>query len=219
MKDIQAIIFDFDGTLCDSQQLIVRTLQMTLAELGYPMRDDAACAATIGLPLEGCFKELVPGLSDEAADVCCVTYRRSFEKTREETFPSLFPHVMETLNALHAQGIRLAVASSRAHKSVELFCERYDMMPLLDYVVGSNDVKSPKPAPDAVIYILEKMGIASQNALVVGDMTYDILMGARAGVYTCGVTYGNGTREELLACHADHVIDDFANILELIRHS
>ena len=212
MKNIQLIIFDFDGTLCDTKTRIVETLQNAQAELGFPVSPDDACAATIGLPLEGCFKQLLPDLTDEQAVVCCATYRRLFAEANKVSFPSLFPNVMETIQSIAARGIWMAIASSRAHASIALFCDRYELNPYIELIVGSDDVKNPKPNPDPVLLILEKTGITAQNTLVVGDMTFDILMGSSAGAHTCGVTFGNGTREELTGAGAQHIIDRITDL-------
>ena len=213
---IQLIIFDFDGTLCDSQAIIVKTLQMTQAELGYSVSSDEACAATIGLPLPNCFMQLLPQISKDTADNCAACYRRIFEENKKVAFPPLFPHVMETIRTMHKKGIRMAIATSRVQISLMRFVERYEMTPYMEICIGSDNVVNPKPAPDPVLYILEKTGIAAENTLVVGDMTFDILMGLRAGTHTCGVTYGNGTKQELTDCKAEFIIDDFAQLNEWI---
>ena len=72
-----------------------------------------------------------------------------------------------------------------------------------------------KPAPDMVYKVLETLHGKKEEALMVGDMQYDIDMGRNAGIKTCGVTYGNGTREELM--NADYVIDDFADLIAIAQ--
>ena len=91
-----------------------------------------------------------------------------------------------------------------------------DLQEVLSYVLGAEDVSQAKPNPEPVLNTLEKFGCSPDEALVVGDTWYDIEMGRRAGVRTCGVTYGNGTREELLNAGADFLIDDFGNLMSLI---
>ena len=79
---------------------------------------------------------------------------------------------------------------------------------------GAEDVTRAKPDPEPVLQTLRKMKIAAEHTLVVGDMGVDILMGARAGCKTVGVTYGNGTREELVKSGADFIIDDMAELIK-----
>ena len=85
------------------------------------------------------------------------------------------------------------------------------------FVIGAEDVLKAKPDPEPVLTTLAKMGTDAERALVVGDMAVDILMGSRAGVRTCGVTYGNGSREDLLAAGADFLIDDFRELVGMVN--
>ena len=83
-------------------------------------------------------------------------------------------------------------------------------------VVGANDVQRHKPHPEPVQKILAALQMKPEVALVVGDASYDILMGAAAGCRTCGVTYGNQSAADLRAAGADFLIDDFSKLISLI---
>ena len=81
MIKTKLIIFDFDGTLGDTRRTIVTTMQMTIAEMhGLPMPSEEECAATIGLPLAGCFEKLFPDLPADVVQLCAETYRRIFSR-------------------------------------------------------------------------------------------------------------------------------------------
>ena len=82
-------------------------------------------------------------------------------------------------------------------------------------IVAADDVTHAKPDPEPVNKILETLQFQPQEALVVGDAPYDILMGRNAGARTCAVTYGNGKRQELQAARADYLIDRFADLLTI----
>lgn len=209
------IIFDFDGTLCDTRKTIVRTLQMTMERLCLPVADEKACAATIGLPLTECFSVLFPSLTEVQAQECAVAYRSIFEENKKKLEPTVFPHVPETLKELKHRGFTLSIASSRSNRSLMDFVRTFGFDNEISLVLGADDVTKAKPDPEPVIRTLEKLVCKAADTLVVGDMPFDILMGRGAGAKTCGVTYGNASREELEACHADYVIDDFAALLEL----
>ena len=101
---IKLIIFDFDGTLGDTRGNIVRTMQMTIAELGLAGRTDDECASKIGLPLDGCFEALYPDESKETFLLCADTYRRIFQDNLLTMKPQVFPKVKETLTALKGLG-------------------------------------------------------------------------------------------------------------------
>ena len=208
------IIFDFDGTLGDTRRNIVTTMQMTIAELHLPNRSEEECAATIGLPLAECFRTLFPDIQEELITRCAETYRRLFNENLKTIHPEAFPGVVETLSVLHQEGFTLTIASSRSRNSLTELTRNMGVANYISYILGADDVKKAKPKPEPVLKTLADMHFDAGETLVVGDMAVDIQMGVNAGTKTCGVTWGNGTRDELVQAGADYIID---NIEELIR--
>ena len=213
---IKLVILDFDGTMADTRSLIVRTMQKVIATLHLDKRTDEECAAMIGLPLKETFITLLP-ISKEQGLECERLYREIFAASDPIKSVQLFPKVLETIAGLHSKGITLTIASSRGHESLDAYVEEMHLAPYIHYVLGAEDVEHAKPQPDAVLKTLKELGFTPEETLVVGDMTYDILMGSRAGAHTCGVTYGNGTREELLSVNAESIIDDFEQLLTICQ--
>lgn len=207
------VILDFDGTLGDTNGIITKSMQATLAAMGLPQRSPEACSKVIGLPLAACFSTLLP-ISQQQAEACAQTYRRIFAENNQPGLVPLFPHVRETMAELHRQGVSLSIASSRNRGSLQQFVEDLGLHSYISFVLGADDVTKAKPDPQPVLLTLTHYGMQPDEALVVGDMSFDILMGRRAGCDTCGVTYGNGNREELLQAGATHVIDDFQELLQ-----
>lgn len=207
----RVFIFDFDGTLADTRQLITRTMRQTLRELGLPDRTDDECAATIGLPLVECFRTLLQ-TDDETARRCADTYRRIFETNNTEGTVSAFPHVVETVRRLHAEGNTLTIASSRRHESIVALLNGLAIADCFALIIGADDVTEAKPKPEPVLKTLAAIGADAAEAVVIGDTAYDIIMGREAGVETVGVTWGNGTAEELEAAGATRVISDIREL-------
>ena len=214
---LKLIILDFDGTLGDTRANIVQTMRRTLERLGYPIPDEPTIAATIGVPLEKGFEQMLPGISPADVALCAATYREIFEKCRKEMIPDLFPHVKETLEALKENSFILTVASSRSYGSLKQFLQEMDIAPYISYVLGANSVTHAKPHPEPVLKTMADLGYAPDETLVVGDMPVDILMGKGAGARTCAVTYGNASREELAAAGADLIIDDFSELTAISK--
>ena len=209
---IKIAILDFDGTLGDTTALIVRTTQAAIRELGLPERSDEQCAAMIGLRLVEIPPVLFPELEVDR-ELYAATYRRIFNEFNTEGAVELYQHVMETLKELKRSGIILTIASSRSNASLTEYINNLGLASTITYILGANDVKEGKPNPEAVLKTLEAHGIPADEAIMVGDTVFDIDMGRNAGVKTCGVTYGNGSRESL--SNADWLIDDFGKLLEL----
>jgi HAD superfamily hydrolase (TIGR01509 family) len=213
MNDIRIIILDFDGTLGDTAAVIVKTMQATIQELGLPPRTDSECAAMIGLRLIEIPKVLFPG-HEMDGDLYALTYRRLFHEYNTEGAVVLYPNVMETLEELKERGYILTIASSRSHASLAEYVENLGLSPIIGFILGADDVVNGKPDPEPVTRTLEKYGMRPEETIVVGDTVFDIKMGKNAGTRTCGVTYGNGSRESL--ADADLIIDDFGQLLEVL---
>lgn len=209
------LILDFDGTMGDTRSLIVRTMQQTLGRLGLPARSDEACAAMIGLPLRETFTKLMP-MSEEMGERCEATYTRLFTANNVAGAVPLFDGVKDTIAEAHRRGVTVTIASSRGRDSLSDYVRDLGLSPYITHLVSAWDVERAKPAPDMVLKLLRLTGVAAADALVVGDTKYDILMGRSAGVDTCGVTYGNGSRRELVDAGATHVADCFSDILPLV---
>ena len=209
------VILDFDGTLADTQPLIISSLQRTIGALHLSPRTDGECKAIIGLPLEECFVTLL-GVDDAMAARCAEVYRRVFDEDNHPGVVTLFPHVLETLAELHSRGLMLAICSSRARPTLDGFVATFHLEEYFSIIIGSNDVQRHKPHPEPVQAILSRLGVTPAEALVVGDASYDILMGAAAGCRTCGVTYGNQSADDLRAAGADLLVDDFADLLSIV---
>lgn len=214
---VRLIILDFDGTLGDTRANIVLTMRRTLDRLGYAIPDEDTIAATIGVPLEKGFEQMLPGISPAGVALCAATYREIFEKYRKEMVPDLFPHVRETLEALKERGFILTVASSRSYGSLKQFLQDMGIATYISYVLGANSVTHAKPHPEPVLKTMADMGFSADETLVVGDMPVDILMGKGAGARTCAVTYGNASPEDLAAAGADFIIDDFSELLAISK--
>ena len=207
----KTIILDFDGTLADTQSLIVCTMQQTIAELQLEPRTDEECATMIGLPLKQCFTHLIP-MTDEMGDHCAETYRRIFFENVHSMDVPTFPHVLETIRQLANDGYTLTIASSRSRISLMHFVESMHLQEDIAYIVASDDITHSKPHPESVLVTLEHLNVKAEDALVVGDTTYDIEMGKAAGTFAIGVTWGYHQPEELLAAGADCLVETYADL-------
>ncbi len=213
MDGCRIVILDFDGTLADTAAVIIRTMQAAVLELGLPSRTDEQCAAMIGLRLIEIPPVLFPECSIDA-ELYAGTYRRLFHEFNTEGAVQLYPDVAETLEAIKAKGIILTIASSRSHASLAEYVENLGLSSHISFILGADDVNRGKPDPEPVNRTLERFGILPEEAIVVGDTSFDIMMGVNAGTRTCGVTYGNGSRESL--DNATWLIDDFSELLAII---
>lgn len=190
-------------------------MKATMSEMGLPIASDEQCAATIGLPLKDCFKQIYKVMDDEEAQQCALAYCRIFDVNKHHLTPTLFPGIYSTLNTLKRHGATMAVASSRSHASLVELLNMLGAGRLFSLVLGCDNVEHPKPHPEAVLTIMEMLQFTAQQTLVVGDMPVDIEMGNRAGALTCAVTWGNASREQLQHCSPSLIIDESAQLLHI----
>ena len=205
LSGIRLVIFDFDGTLGDSQKLITDTMLATIERLNLPMKSREECARTIGLPLKECFSSIIP-MTDEQAEECAEVYSEIFNVKNVPGVVKAFPGVVETLERLSSQGILMSIASSRSHRTLAKLMDELDLSKYITYLIAADDVVEKKPAAESVLKTLRHFNVEAHETLVVGDAEFDILMGRNAGTHTCGVTYGNGSKESLEAAKAEWIV-------------
>lgn len=211
------ILFDFDGTLADTREGIVRTVLGTLERMGQKPALPSEIVKTIGLPLTECFRRAT-ATPEERIEEAAALYRDIFPDLALDHI-TIFPHVLETLSTLKQLGYTMAIVSSRHHISLDPLVQQLGIIQYipLTQVYGEDERLRPKPAPDLALNILKEMGLQASETLVVGDTIYDLLMGSAAGCHTCGVTYGNQDRQQLSSAKPTHIIDDFGELMKLMR--
>jgi len=211
---ITTAIFDFDGTLADTAKGIIATTRETLKVMGLPQTTDEQICAAIGLPLAKCL-QLGGSIPEERVDEAVATYRSLFF----EIAPShivIFDSVIQTLEAMKARGIKMAIATSRSSNSLDKILEVHNLSQYFPIRITADMGISPKPAPDMVLECLSRLGSRAYEAIVIGDTTFDIEMGNGAGCITCGVTWGNHDRKTLLTSNPSHIIDTLPELLNII---
>lgn len=211
----KSIIFDFDGTIADTNRGIINTFTRSFEELRLAVPSVADMSATIGLPLRQAFGVLHPELDDAMLDTCVETYRRFFYEF-ELLAISLFPGVKETLAALHGRGARMAIATSRGRNSLDIIMNNVGIAQYFEGVFTVESVVNHKPAPDLALLIIGELKYLPEETLVVGDTTFDLMMGQGAGCRVCGVTYGNHPAEKLMEVSPDYIIDSFHELTGII---
>ncbi len=217
-RPLTAIVFDLDGTLVNSHDLIARTVNRVLSQRRHPLVDPAVVHAMTGLPLVDIFRSVLPPAEVESALACVDTYRVIFD---DEVLPAIepIPGAVEAVEAL-ATVAPLGVATGRLTSTAERMLARCRLAPYFGAVVGMDLVPRPKPFPDVLLEALRRMGgIEPSQVLVVGDSGADIAVARAAGARCCAVTWGTQPREALLAAELDWCIDRWQELAALVEHA
>ncbi len=207
-------IFDFDGTLMDTSNVILATIKATIKEMGLPEKSDDKCRSIIGIRTDDAGKYLYPDSDISNAEFARI-YRSNYDRLKKDAHEKTFPGVMETLTILRKSGCGLAIASSRRLASLYDYLDGLDIRDWFACIVGADSVTKGKPDPEPVLTVLKTLNWNAEDTLVIGDADVDIMMGNAAGCKTCAVTYGNGTMPSLNAANPNYVIDNFPELLKL----
>lgn len=125
----------------------------------------------------------------------------------------LFPDVVDTLSALHANGMPLALVTNKPTPFVAPLLEALDIAKYFSVIVGGDDVQNKKPHPEPILLVAGKLSLAPEQLLFVGDSRNDILAAKAAGSPSVGLTYGYNYGESITLSEPDAVFDHFKDLL------
>ncbi|NLJ34444.1 MAG: HAD-IA family hydrolase [Firmicutes bacterium] len=203
-KKVQTLILDFDGTLIDSHLDIAKAANYTLRKMGRPELAIEQIKGYIGGGLGPLLKK---SLGEENLNLFAEAmpiYRQYYYEHCTD-YTTLYPGAREILE--HFRDRDIAMATNKMFALTMKILEHFDIARYFKIVLGPDSVQRRKPHPEAIEKILTELGNPKETALMVGDTRFDIEAGKNAGIMTCGVTYGFGSRQEVEECGADIIID------------
>ncbi|MBK5220170.1 MAG: HAD family hydrolase [Thermoleophilia bacterium] len=210
---IEAVVFDWDGTLVDSKRALVASFQETTTEvLGEPFpTEHADIERLIQVRGQEAFAEIAAG--DQALYERIETvFHRIYVEQQQQIRP--FPGALETLRRLRDAGQAIGVATSKARIRLDLEAERTGIGELLDVSISGDEVRVAKPDPESVAAAIRRLDVDPAATLYVGDGPNDVHAARGAGAISVAVTFGFHPAEAR-AAGPDHVIDDLAELVEL----
>ena len=209
-----ALLFDLDGTLADSIELILSCARHAFIGFGGRAPTDDEWRAGIGRPLHTVLREWAEG-DDVEAERLLARYRE-FQLEHHDRLLRPYPMMLETLEQLSAAGYQLGVVTSKAEWLAQRALEHLGMSALFPVLVGCDTCVNHKPHPEPVERALALLSASSASAVYVGDSPHDIQSGRAAGTGTVGVTWGAFGRDELVASGADVVIDSVTELPDVV---
>lgn len=211
------IAFDFDGTIADSLECIVRSMQRAFTDAGYAEPSREAIRVQIGRPLERCMPDLVGApLTDSDLSALVARYRVLYAEAARQNL-RLFPGIGELLQQLSAGPARMGIVTGKKSTVAIENCDQLGVRSHFEAVVGSEHTTLHKPNAEPLLELVRQMKADRESRIVVvGDSILDISMGRAAGVPTIGVTWGANTGDELRDIGSDFVVDSVAELTELL---
>ena len=209
-RDIKAVIFDWDGTLVDSIEHIASSLHQAATELGFPAQEQAAYRNIIGLGMVDALKTLYPALDDGEIEAIREAYGRYFF-SKEASPQQIFTGMTEVLTDLRATGRGRAVATGKSRRGLDSALLSSGLQPHFDVTRCADETRS-KPDPAMLEEILRFYDLEPQQAVMIGDTTYDMEMAQRIGMPAIGVRWGAHDVEALVRFEPRAIVGSVAEL-------
>jgi pyrophosphatase PpaX len=207
----KAVLFDLDGTLIDSIDLIVNSARHAFEKCGRPVPAREEWIADLGLPLRTMFGRFI---DDESALADLVAGYREYQLANHDRLVRPYDEVESTLRTLHERGYELAVVTSKAEPLAQRGLAHVGLDGFFDVIVGLESCSRHKPDPEPVHIALERLAVAPECAVFVGDSPHDMSAGRAAGVTTVAALWGPFSRAQLAPSEPDYYIE---RVTELVR--
>ncbi len=189
---IRAVLFDFDGTVANTNRLVLDSWQHTYRTLTGREADEAVIKATFGEPLPVSMEKAFP---DTPTDEAIAVYRDHQKDIYEEMIEA-FEGMPELMKALKEKGYLVAIVTSRMRNSTLIGLRKFGVMEDIDCIVTCEDTDKHKPDPEPVLIALERLSVSAEEALMVGDSMFDIKCAHNAGVKSVLVEWAEAATEE-----------------------
>ncbi len=217
---IKAIVFDSDGTLLDTRELILQGYKTVLKnhQLEH-LASDHYIRQRLGKPVPETYEQIIAG-HQVAVSIEELTHEHDVIQDSLVKLIKPYPHTNTMLERWKQEGVKLCLFTSGTHRMIQrnfAAAGINDVDDLFDAIVTADDAIARKPEPDAILQLLARVGVTPEDAIVIGDHAYDIIAGKRANVgLNIGVLHGFGTQHELLTAGADFLCDNLNSLNHLM---
>ncbi len=216
MTNYRLIIFDWDGTLVDSEAAIVDAFRQAYQQASHRAPTYDEVRNIIGLNLNDAAAQLSPNLGSRMRLEIVDNYRSNYANLKQS--PKLFPSVSRVLRELNGQGYALAIATGKSRRGLQKGLAESDLGDLF-VATRTGDQCESKPSPMMLDEILDELKIEAKDALMIGDTEFDLAMARAAGVPRAAVSYGAHSVERLGLFNPIFMLDKFSQLPEeLNRH-
>ena len=212
----ELIVFDWDGTLADSTAIIARSIREALRDMGEPVPDEVAARYVIGLGLADALRTVAPTLPPERHSELVAHYRTRY-LAAEQDIP-MFEGAVELLGELHRAGHFLAVATGKSRLGLDRVLTKNGLATRF-HATRCADEGRPKPHPDMLLHVMDRLGVTPEATLMIGDTTHDLLLAKNAGVDAVAVTYGAHAREPLAVLEPVGTAHSLAELAQWLREN
>lgn len=214
MLDIDIVVYDFDGVIADTAADIAGAVQATQKHYNKTVMDIPEIISFVGLGAKYLIDSCLPDMAEQEKEASLRWYK-AYYHTHSCVSTVLYPTVADTLHAIAGAGIAQCVVSNKPEPLTKKIVHELGVDSYFNLILGPESLEKMKPDPEGLIKCATTMN--RRKGIMVGDSYTDILAGQTAGMKTCGVLYGIGNREKLLASGADFYIKNLEELLQLMK--
>ena len=208
-------IFDFDGTLADTQTAIFETWALTCQQLQLPPISLESIRSTMGWNISQIAQNITQSDDIHTIHNLVLAYKRNYKivSNAEPSSIKLFDGIMELLQSLKSQNKQLFVVSAKSSQALNDGLDKLNIKEFFVEIIGAEDVSFTKPNPEAIDTLVAKYNLVRSETLMIGDALVDIQMGQNANIRTCGVTWGATDEQTMMTFGADYVVSQVSDII------
>jgi len=210
MKDYTYYLFDADGTLFDTTELICQCFTYSLEKYGNMKKPKEELIKSIGMTLRSQFELHLGPLSNEWYDEIQQEHMR-FQLSIYKDYLGAFPGVKQGLEILKKRNKRLAIVTSRKINSLSIFLKETEIFDYFEVIITPDETEKHKPEPEPALKAMSILGATNKQSVFIGDSLFDIQCGTNAGIDTAFVTYSK-TKSDQLAVKPTYLINSFEDL-------
>ncbi|MDN4619019.1 pyrophosphatase PpaX [Paenibacillus sp. PsM32] len=209
---IDTVLLDLDGTIVDTNELIIASFINTLESNGLAPLTREQIIPHMGLTLEQQLRAF-SGVDDVTS---YVTAYREYSAIHHDTMVAPFPEVTEVLTRLQAEGIKLGVVTTKIRPNTLKVLEMFQLDQFMEVIITQDDVEHTKPHPQPIERAMEALGSSPERTLMVGDSPADLQAASAAGVMSAAVAWSLKGEEELSKYHPQYILHTMSDLYELV---
>ncbi|RPF54386.1 pyrophosphatase PpaX [Aquisalibacillus elongatus] len=209
---IRTILFDLDGTLIDTNELIIESFKHTLKEHLEEDYSREEILPFIGPPLQESLGKVKP----DEVEAMVETYRKH-NLENHDLYVKSYDGVFETLQELHDKGYKMAIVTTKIRKTAMKGLELTQLDQFFDVVIGLDDIEHAKPDPEPVLKGMNALGGEPETTIMIGDNSHDIHAGQNAGTKTAAVAWSAKGKSFMESLNPDYMLGHISDLLEIVE--
>lgn len=209
---VDTILFDLDGTLLNTYELILQSFLATFKHFGYNHITREDCIPFIGPTLEESFASVAP--KSQVAEM--IAYYRKFNVANHDDLVTEFDGVDEAVKALHEAGYKLAIVSTKVRDTVLKGLDKINLRQYFPVIITLDEVEHAKPHPEPLNLAMELLQSIPEQTIMVGDSNHDIEGAKNAGTLSAGVAWSIKGRDFIEKLEPDYILDNMKDLLPIV---